>query len=53
MTPITTRMGDGYRVEMTPDEVKQDLIDGSADAAKKGKIPPLSEDDHGLSLIHI
>ena len=47
MTPITTRMGDGYRVEMTSDEVKQDLIDGSADAAKKGKIPPLSEDDHG------
>jgi dimethylamine---corrinoid protein Co-methyltransferase len=46
MSTILTRMGDGYEVEMTPDEVRADLEAGSADAAKKGKIPALTEDDY-------
>jgi dimethylamine---corrinoid protein Co-methyltransferase len=45
MTTITTRMGDGYSVEMTADEVREDLIAGSADAARRGKIEPLAADD--------
>ena len=46
MTTILTRMGDGYSVEMTPEELTDDLVAGSADAAKKGKIPPLTGADH-------
>ena len=45
MTTILTRMGDGYAVEMTPEEVREDLAAGSADAAKKGKIPVLEPDE--------
>jgi dimethylamine--corrinoid protein Co-methyltransferase len=43
---ILTRMGDGYSVEMTPEEVRADLQAGSADAARKGKIPPLAADEY-------
>ena len=46
MRPIKTRMGDGYDVEMTPEEVRADLVAGSEDAAKKGKIPTLDADDY-------
>jgi len=45
VTTILTRMGDGYAVEMTPEEVREDLAAGSADAAKKGKIPVLEPDE--------
>ena len=45
MTTILTRMGDGYAVEMTPQELREDLQAGSADAAKKGKIPALEPDE--------
>ena len=40
---ILTRMGDGYTVEMTPDELRADLVAGSEDAARRGKVPPLEE----------
>jgi len=40
MASIQTRMGDSYSVEMTPEEVREDLLAGSADAARRGKIAP-------------
>ena len=46
MTTILTRMGDGYSVEMTPGEVRADLVAGSEDAAAKGKIPTLESDEY-------
>lgn len=45
MTKYITRMGDGQRVEMTADELKRDIELGTQDAAKKGKIDPLTQDD--------
>jgi dimethylamine--corrinoid protein Co-methyltransferase len=41
----TTRMGDGFAIELTEDEIKRDIEDGTADAAERGKIQPLSDDD--------
>jgi len=38
-------MGDGERVWMTPEEVRADIRDGSADAARRGKIPELSDEE--------
>jgi dimethylamine--corrinoid protein Co-methyltransferase len=38
-------MGDGYSGEMTPEEVREDLHAGSADAARRGKIAPLPDAD--------
>lgn len=43
MSTIRTRMGDGYVVELTPDELRADLEAGCADAVKRGKVPPLEE----------
>jgi dimethylamine--corrinoid protein Co-methyltransferase len=43
VSKIWTRMGDGQAVEMTPDELRQDIIEASEDAADKGKVPPLEE----------
>ena len=43
MTTIGTRMGDGYVVELTPDELRHDLVEGSEDAARRGKVPALDE----------
>lgn len=40
-----TRMGDGQRVEMTVDEFKKDFELGTQDAARRGKIAPLTESD--------
>ncbi len=45
MSTITTRMGDGATVEMTRDELRRDLIEGTEAAAKKGKIPTLTENE--------
>ena len=42
---IFTRMGDGERIQIDKDELKQELLDGTRDAAKKGKIPELGESD--------
>jgi dimethylamine--corrinoid protein Co-methyltransferase len=46
VTTIQTRMGDGYSVEMTPEEVRADLVAGSEDAARRGKIPALDRDEY-------
>ena len=43
--PIWIRMGDGERVSMSPDEVKEDLLSGTQDAADKGDTPPLTSDE--------
>ncbi len=45
MSRIRTRMGDGYVTELTPEELRDDLIAGSADAAKRGKVAPLEENE--------
>ena len=43
MGKVTTRMGDGYTVEMTQDELRTDLVAGSQDAVRRGKVPALEE----------
>ena len=40
-----TRMGDGKRVEMTREQVMDDIQAGSADAADMGEIPVLTDDE--------
>jgi len=45
MPTYRTRTGDGRLVDMTRDEIRQDLIAGSEDAADRGKIPPLTENE--------
>ena len=42
---ITTRMGDGARVEMSAEQVKEDILVGTRDAADRGKIPELTPDE--------
>jgi dimethylamine--corrinoid protein Co-methyltransferase len=43
MREITTSRGDGLRITLGAEEVRNDIVSGSMDAAKKGKIDPLSE----------
>lgn len=43
MTTILTRMGDGYSVELTPDQLRRDVVEGSEDAARRARIPALEE----------
>jgi len=45
MGKLLTRMGDGFRVEMTEQEVRQDLEAGTLDAADRAKVSPLKEDE--------
>lgn len=45
MGKIQTRMGDGFRVELTEAEVRSDLEEGTKDAADRAKISPLAEDE--------
>ncbi len=45
MAKILTRMGDNSNVEFTMDELRQEFIDGSEFAAKKAKVPPLTENE--------
>ena len=42
---ISTRMGDGYTVELADDEVRSDLRAGSEEAARRGKIPVLEDSE--------
>ena len=42
---ILTRMGDGERVSLPADQVKDDLSAGTQDAAQKGEIPELTPDE--------
>jgi dimethylamine--corrinoid protein Co-methyltransferase len=45
MGKIETRMGDGFRVELSEAEVREDLEKGTLDAADRAKVPPLTEDE--------
>lgn len=45
MGKILSRMGDGSFVWLTEEELRQELEEGNRDAADRGKIPPLSEDE--------
>ena len=45
MEKIQTRLGDGFRIEMTEAEVRQDLEEGTQDAAERADIPVLSDDE--------
>ena len=45
MGKIMTRLGSGYPVEMSESQLMEDLTAGSEDAADRGKIPPLSEEE--------
>lgn len=45
MEKILTRFGDGSPTELSEKEFKEDLIAGTEDAADRGKIPQLSEDE--------
>jgi dimethylamine--corrinoid protein Co-methyltransferase len=40
-----TRMGDGSIVFMTEKEIRDDILDGVSDAARRGKIEPLTVDE--------
>lgn len=45
MTIIFTRFGDGTPTELSASELMEDLRAGTEDAADRGDIPPLSEDE--------
>ena len=45
MKKYFSRLGNGFSIEMTKKEMMADLVAGSEDAADRGKIPPLSEDE--------
>lgn len=42
---VLTRMGDGYTVELSNDEVKKEIELGTNEAAERGNISPLSSED--------
>jgi dimethylamine--corrinoid protein Co-methyltransferase len=45
MDKIMTRMGSGFPVEMSTGQLREDLEAGTADAADRGKIDPLSKEE--------
>ena len=45
MGKIRTRYGDGTPLEMSESELREDLENGTEDAAKRGNIPVLSKDE--------
>ena len=45
MGKIKTRLGDGFRVEMDEAEVREDLEVGTKDAAERGGVSPLTDDE--------
>jgi len=45
MSTYKVRAGDGRFISMTADEIRRDLIEGSEDAADRGGIPPLEENE--------
>jgi dimethylamine--corrinoid protein Co-methyltransferase len=45
MARIFSRLGDGSPIEMTEGELRRDLEEGTADAADRGKIPPLAQEE--------
>ena len=49
---IPTRMGDGSIVRLTRSELRADIEDGVAQAVKRAKVPPLTDDEQ-LHLLDI
>ena len=45
MGKILTRYGDGTPVEMDESDVRRDMEEGTRDAAERGNIPELSQDE--------
>jgi len=45
MATILTRMGDGHSVELTPDQLRREVVEGSEDAARRARIPALDENE--------
>ena len=45
MTEYFTRMGDGFGVYMTEEDIRADIREGVLDAADRGQIPPLTEEE--------
>ena len=45
MTRFATRMGDGFRVEMTEAEIRKDIEEGTKDAAARAKVEAMTEDE--------
>ena len=45
MKEYYTRMGDGFGVYMTEGQIREEISAGVGDAVRRGKIPPLTEDD--------
>jgi len=45
MGKIKTRLGDGFIIEMSEAEVRQDLEEGTKDAAERASVPPLTQDE--------
>lgn len=45
MGRIHTRMGDGHPVDLTPAQLRADLEEGTAAAARRARVPPLDEDE--------
>ena len=45
MAKMLQRMGDDYITDMTEPEMKKDIEEGTKDAAERGKVPHLSEDE--------
>ena len=52
MGKYVTRMGDGFKVELTESEINRDIEEGSQEAAKNGQIAPLNQDE-SLYLLEI
>jgi len=50
--PVRTRLGDGGLVEMTPAEIREDVLAGSELGARRSKAPPLTgaEVDHLVDI---
>ena len=50
--PVRTRLGDGALVEMTPAEIREDVLAGSELGARRSKAPPLTdaEVDHLVDI---
>ena len=45
MEKIVTRMGDGSRIEMSAAEIQEELETGARDAAERGRVPNLNDDE--------
>ena len=50
---IITRMGDGEQITMSAEEVKEDILSGTQDAARRAEVPELTSDetDHLFEII--